>query len=83
MKSKEWMISPANEGQDEVVCDPGYEKNFPEHSFVHVIEKTAFTAQVEAFEYLVSMLPEECTAGFVTHARAIASGDTAEIERTK
>lgn len=39
--------------------------------------------QIEAFEYLVSMLPEECTAGFVTHARAIASGDEKEIERTK
>jgi hypothetical protein len=25
----------------------------------------------EAFEYLVSMLPEDCTAGFVTEARKI------------
>jgi hypothetical protein len=38
---------------------------------------------LKAFEYLVSRLPEDCTAGFVTHARAIASGNAAEIERTK
>jgi Zn-dependent oligopeptidase len=40
-------------------------------------------ASREAFENLVSLLPEECTAGFVTHARAIASGIQADIERTK
>lgn len=37
----------------------------------------------DGFEYLVSMLPEDCTAGFVTHARAIISGDKDAIERTK
>jgi hypothetical protein len=37
----------------------------------------------EAFEYLVSRLPKEETAGFVTHARAIVGGNKEEIERTR
>ncbi len=41
------------------------------------------TALKKGFEYLVSMLPEECTAGFVTHARAIISMDKNQIEKTK
>lgn len=36
-----------------------------------------------AFEYLINTLPEECTAGFVTHARAIANGDPERIKATK
>lgn len=42
VKSNQWMISPANEAQDEVVCKIGYEKNFPEHSFIHVIKYEAY-----------------------------------------
>lgn len=41
---KEWMISPADEANDEIVCDVGYEKNFPDRLFTRVIEKSAYAS---------------------------------------
>ena len=87
--AREWWI-------DQEPCDEEMQNvfdAFSEHprqgplawqaNLVHVIEHSHYQNLKEAFEYLISTLPEECTAGFVTHARAIASGDKAEIERTK
>lgn len=44
---KQWMICPPDLGHDEIVCDLGYEKNFPEHSFFHVIEYKAYNNMLE------------------------------------
>jgi hypothetical protein len=78
--SREFSIKQKMDGTNEGWI---YERN-PQggSSGLEVVDKDSYVNLKTAFEYLVAQLPEECTAGFVTHARAIASGDKAEIERT-
>lgn len=71
MKYNQYWISPADEKNDEVVCEGlEYTKNFPEHRFTHVIDYSAYKNAVNAYNLLKNYLQD------------ITYGDTPTLKST-